>query len=159
AFLLSAAPLLAQSASQSAPTPAPPTSLATTAAVTQPAAAPKGGEISGAVKSGNTPLPGVSITATNTLTGQKALTSTDYTGRFALNVPSNGRWVIRAELPAFVPATKEALINAANPAAKVELEMILQSRALAAAQQQAQQQAIAQQFGAGGQGRGTQGGL
>src|SRR5437660_1026714 len=78
-----------------------------------------GGEISGTVKAGNTPLPGVSISATNTLTGQKALTSTDLDGSFKLTVPANGRYVVRAELAAFATITKEALINAANRTASV----------------------------------------
>jgi hypothetical protein len=81
-----------------------------------------GGEITGTVKAGNTPLPGVAVSATNTLTGQKVITSSEL-GSFALKVPANGRWVVRAEMSAFAPATQEALINAGNRSAKVELGM------------------------------------
>ena len=59
-----------------------------------PPASP-GGVIAGLVKSGNMPLPGVSITASNTLTGQKVTTWTDITGNYSMQVPSNGRYVVR----------------------------------------------------------------
>jgi hypothetical protein len=132
-------------AAQSTPAPQP----ATGATV-------KGGEITGTVKSGTVPLPGVSITAANTLTGQKVLTSTDANGAFTLNVPSNGRWVIRAELAAFAPGTQEAVINASNRSATVALDLMLQSRARA--QQQQQQQTMQQAAAAASalQGRGFQ---
>ena len=86
------------------------------------------GEISGNVKAGNTPLPGVSIAATNTLTGQKVITSTELDGSFRLSVPANGRYVVRAELAAFAPLTKEVIINAASPSATVSMELQLRSR-------------------------------
>ena len=126
---------------------------------TPPPAVPaqvKGGQITGTVKSGTTPLPGVSITATNTLTGQKILSSTDSNGAFTLTVPSNGRWVVKADLAAFAPATQEALINAANRSATVALDLLLQSRLRL--QQQQQQQTIQQAAAAAGamQGRGFQ---
>jgi trimeric autotransporter adhesin len=104
------------------------------------------GEISGMVKSGSTPLPGVEISAANTLTGQKVLTSTDAAGHFSLNVAARGRYVVRAQFPAFAAVTKEAVINPDNPNASIDLEMQLQSRAQAAAarQQQAQQSQMQQ---------------
>lgn len=105
----------------------------------EPAAA--GGDIQGVVKSGNMPLPGVAISAANTLTGQKVVTSTDLDGSYALHVPANGRYVVRAQMAAFAPLTKEVLINAANRAARVDLELVLLSRAQAAAQQQQAQAA------------------
>src|SRR3954465_2270262 len=98
-----------------------------------------GGEISGTVKAGNALLPGVSISATNTLTGQKALTSTDVDGSFRLTVPANGRYVVRAELAAFAPATKETVINATNRSTTIAIDLQLRSRAEAAAAQQAAQ--------------------
>jgi outer membrane receptor protein involved in Fe transport len=95
----------------------------------QPANATNGGTIRGVVKSGNTPLPGVAITAANTLTGKKVITSTDAEGAYSLTVPSNGRYVVRADLSAFNVATKETLINASSPNAQIDLEMVLLSRA------------------------------
>ena len=88
---------------------APATAGAVTAAPTA-----NGGTIKGTVKAGAVPLPGVSVTATNTLTGKKYATTTDVTGAFAMAVPRNGRYVVRAELAAFAPQTKEVLINAAG---------------------------------------------
>jgi len=78
------------------------------------ATAPSGGTIRGVVKSGAVPLPGVAVTATNTLTGKKYSTSTDVTGAYAMAIPRNGRYVVRAELAAFASETLEALINAAG---------------------------------------------
>src|ERR1041385_1952822 len=49
------------------------------------------GEITGAVKSGNIALPGVSVTAANTLTGKKYSTSTDVDGSFKIAVSGRGR--------------------------------------------------------------------
>lgn len=116
-------------------TPAPSPSVATTQAT-----APFG-VITGTVKSGNTPLPGVTITAANTLTGKKYITSTDIDGSFKLEVGAKGRYVVRAEFSAFAPATQEILINAENRAGKADLAMTLMSRAQQAEQRQQQQQA------------------
>jgi hypothetical protein len=104
---------------------------------TQPAATTvAGGDVHGVVKAGNTPLPGATVTAANTLTGKKISSSTGIDGSYSLHLPSNGRYVIRAEMPAFAPATSEALINATARDAKVDLNLMLASRAAAAAQQQ-----------------------
>src|SRR5579859_8169551 len=70
--------------------------------------------IAGTVKSGNVPLPGVTVTAANTLTGKKYITSTDVDGSFRLEVGSKGRYVVRAEFSAFSPITQEILLNAEN---------------------------------------------
>src|SRR5438477_11152452 len=67
--------------------------------------------ITGAVKSGETPLPGVALSATNTLTGKKIFTTTAPDGTFRLAIPGRGRWVLRAELPAFAPETKEIIFT------------------------------------------------
>jgi hypothetical protein len=71
-----------------------------------------GGIIHGSIRSGSTPLPGVSITATNTLTGKKYSTVTDSTGAYTLNIPQNGRYVVRTDFAAFAAETKEVLFNA-----------------------------------------------
>ena len=112
--------------------------------VTAQSAAATGGTIKGTVKAGTVPLPGVSVTATNTLTGKKYATTTDVTGAFAMAIPRNGRYVVRAELAAFAAETKEVLINAAGenggkPEQVAEFGLQLASRA--AAQQEAQQAA------------------
>jgi len=92
--------------------PTTPTAVQTT---TAPAASEaSGGTISGTVKAGAVPLPGVTVTATNTLTGKKYATTTDVNGSFAMAIPRNGRYVVKAELAAFAAETKEVLINAAG---------------------------------------------
>lgn len=109
---------------------------ATCAAQTQPAttpapaaAGPTGGTIHGAVKSGNTPLPGVSITATNTLTGKKYSTVTDATGAYSLSIPQNGRYVLKTDFAAFAATTKEALLNATSHDQQADFALTLASRA------------------------------
>ena len=127
-LLMTGAWALAQTAEQ----PAAPQTTAS-----PPATA--GGSIQGMVKSGNMPIPGAAITAANTLTGQKVVTWTDVNGQYALQVPADGRYVVKAQMAAFAPATGEVLINATNRSAKVDLEIVLLSRAQQAAQEQQRQ--------------------
>jgi hypothetical protein len=82
------------------------------------------------------------VTATNTLTGKKYATTTDVNGTFAMAIPRNGRYVVKAELAAFASMTKEVLINAAGenggkPTQVAEFGMELASRAQAQEAQQA----------------------
>ncbi|MBZ5627340.1 MAG: carboxypeptidase-like regulatory domain-containing protein, partial [Acidobacteriia bacterium] len=78
------------------------------------AQAPASCDVAGKAAAGAFPLPGVAISASNSLTGKKAATSTGVDGAYFLVVPSNGRYVIRAELAGFAPVTKEVVVNAAN---------------------------------------------
>ncbi len=139
---------------QSEPPPQAPTlEAAPTAATTQPASAAQGGTIRGSVKAGTVPLPGVSITAKNTLTGKAYATTTDISGAFAMAIPRNGRYVVRAELTAFASATTEVLLNAAGenggkPEQTAALTLQLASRVAAA--ERAQQTAEAGQATAAG---------
>jgi hypothetical protein len=95
-----------------------------------------GGIIHGSVKSGTIPLPGVSVTATNTLTGKKYSTATDARGSYSMAIPQNGRYVLRAELAAFAASTKEALLNATSHDQQVDLTLMLASRAAQQEQQE-----------------------
>jgi hypothetical protein len=96
----------------------------------QPVAAsqPASCEISGKVSAGNIPLPGVNISAANSLTGKKSITSSDLDGSYSLLVGPKGRFIVRAEFSAFAPATQEVLVNAGNCHPKVDFPMTLQSR-------------------------------
>jgi len=112
-----------------------------------------GGRITGTVKAGAAPLPGVGVTATNSLTGKRYATTTDVNGVFAMVVPRNGRYVVKAELAAFAAETKEVLINAAGanggkPEQVAEFGLQLASRV----EQQEEKQAAVAGAGAGGQG-------
>jgi trimeric autotransporter adhesin len=102
-----------------------------TLSVQDSATAPQqvGGVIRGSVKSGATPLPGVRITATNTLTGTKYSAATDATGNYSMTIPQNGRYVIQAEFSAFATAAKEALISASTRNHQVDFSLVLASRA------------------------------
>ncbi len=111
----------AQSPSPAQPTTPPPQTTA--------APAPAGGAIHGTIKDGNIPLPGVSVTASNSLTGKKYSTTTDITGAYTLVIPQNGRYVLRTELAAFAPVTKEALLNATAHDQTVDFAIMLASRA------------------------------
>ena len=158
--VLSAVPVAAQ---QAAPAPQTSTSSETqngSSAAVSPGsigspAAPVG-EIAGVVKSGAVPLPGVTITAANTLTGKKYVTSTDVDGSYKIALGSKGRYVVRAELSAFAPVTQEVLINAENPNGKADLSMLLLSRVQQQEEQQQQQQQRAQQLAGGGTRAGLQ---
>jgi outer membrane receptor protein involved in Fe transport len=110
------------------------------------------GQITGMVKSGNIALPGVTVSAANSLTGKRFATSTDVEGSFKLNVSGKGRYVVRAEMTAFAPATQEIVINDQNREGKADLSMVLLSRSEREAQQQQGQQ-LAQAIS--GQGRST----
>jgi trimeric autotransporter adhesin len=142
-----AAPNVDQPAVQTTPAEQTSAPLAQPAPATLPAS---GGTITGTVKAGAVPLPGVAVTATNTLTGKKYATTTDVNGAFAMAIPRNGRYVVKAELAAFATETKEILINAAGenggkPAQIAEFGMQLASRAQ---EQEARQTAAAAASGA-----------
>ena len=98
-----------------------------------------GGRLHGVVKSGNIPLPGVAVTAQNTLTGKKYSTTTDITGAWSMNIPQNGRYVIRTQFAAFAQGSEEAVLNAASHDQAVNFALLLASRAAALAAQQAAQ--------------------
>ena len=59
------------------------------------------GTIRGMVKSGNIPVPGVTVTATNESTNEKATAWTNVDGRYELRVHSFGHFVISTQMIAF----------------------------------------------------------
>ena len=99
-------------AQQAAPASTPGGSEPAAQSATAPA--PSGGKLHGMVKSGNLPLPGVTVTAQNTLTGKRFSTTTDITGAWTLTIPQNGRYVLRTQFAGFAPGSQEALLNAAS---------------------------------------------
>jgi hypothetical protein len=100
-----------------------------------------GGILHGVVKSGNIPLPGVTVTAQNTLTGKKYSTTTDMSGAWSINIPQNGRYVIKTQFAAFAAGSQEAVLNATSHDQTVTFALMLASRAAEQQQQQAQQEA------------------
>ncbi len=137
---------------------AAPTTATTPAQVT--AAAPaQGGTIKGTVIAGiagkaGTPLPGVAVTATNTLTGKKYTTATDIDGVYAMKIPKNGRYVIKAELTGFALETQEVVITSADAGSEKKAEFGLQLASRAAAAEAAQTATATTRTGAA-MGRGT----
>src|SRR6516164_199330 len=93
-FLSASAICRSQTASP-VPTPEAGSGSAASSATPTSASAIAGGRLHGFVKSGAVPLPGVTITAQNTLTGKRYSTTSDATGAWALAIPQNGRYVIR----------------------------------------------------------------
>jgi hypothetical protein len=151
------APAAPNQPGQAAQTPSAQTQPAATpqpASISSTAVAAPYGEITGVVKSGNVPLPGVTVTAANTLTGKKYSTSTDVDGSFKLAVAGRGRYVVKAEFSAFAPVTQEVLINDQNRKGQADLAMVLLSRAQRDEQQEQRQQ-IAQQLAAVGRNGGA----
>jgi trimeric autotransporter adhesin len=115
-----------------------------------------GGKLHGVVKSGTIPLPGVAVTAQNTLTGKRYSTTSDITGAWSLTISQNGRYVIRTQFAAFAQGAQEAVLNAASHDQVVNFSLILASRAAQQEQQQEGQstqvaQAIRQLAGNGAQ--------
>lgn len=100
------------------------------------AGAMAGGVLYGVVRSAKVPLPGVTVTARNTLTGRRYSTTSDINGAWSITIPLDGRYVVRAEFAAFAPVTNEALVNAASREHKLEFQMILASRAAEERRQQ-----------------------
>jgi hypothetical protein len=113
-------------------------------------APPASYQITGSVHSGKTPLPGVTLTASNTLTGKKYTAATVSDGTFVLLGLPRGRYVLRAEFMGFATQTQEVVLNPENPSGKADLELILASRQ----QEQASERAAA--TAAAGTGRGFQ---
>lgn len=99
-----------------------------------------GGTLHGVVKSGTIPLPGVAVTAQNTLTSKRYSTTSDITGAWQMKIPLNGRYVIRTQFAAFAPGSQEAVLNATSHDQTANFELILASRQAEIDRQQANQQ-------------------
>ena len=143
----SASPTTAPAPANALGSSAPPQSSVNRASAPQAASTPVtvGGKLHGVVKSGNIPLPGVTVTAQNTLTGKKYSTTTDLAGAWSLTIPQNGRYVIKTQFAAFAPGSQETLLNATNHDQTVTFALELASRV---EQQQANEAASEQAGGA-----------
>jgi hypothetical protein len=70
--------------------------------------------IEGTVVAGTVPLPGVAVTATNTVSGKEYATTTDISGQYAMKIPEDGRYVVKVELAAFAATPKEVVVSATH---------------------------------------------
>jgi hypothetical protein len=82
--------------------------------------------ISGTVKSGNSLIPGATVTASNSATGEKTATSTDIDGAYTLHVASPGKYQVRVEMLAFAPGTHDVVVE--GPTSRADIEVTLLSR-------------------------------
>ena len=83
--------------------------------------------LKGVVKSGNMPIPGVTVTAINTATRQKTSTWTDVDGSYVLPLPAAGTYFLRTQMTGFAPAMQRLQVNASQDQ-RVDLELVLASR-------------------------------
>jgi trimeric autotransporter adhesin len=97
-------------------------------ATPKPPVAPTSFELSGSVKAGKTPLPGVTVTATNSLTGKKFTVATGLNGTYTFTGLPRGRYVVRVEFMSFASQTQEVVLKPETPTGKFDAEMILASR-------------------------------
>jgi trimeric autotransporter adhesin len=112
-------------AQQSAPEPtAPPDGTAAAAPPIQPVTF----EITGTVRAGKTALPGVTVTAANTLTGKKYVVATSSNGSYSFAGLPRGRYVVRVEFMGFAAQTQEVVLKPETPGGKFDAELILASR-------------------------------
>ena len=142
--LLAQSPV-APSLALASPTSPLPSSSTAQAAAPAPYQSISGGRLHGSVKSGSAPLPGVTVTAQNTLTGKRYSTTSDITGAWSLTIPQNGRYVIRTQFAAFAQGSQEALLNVSSRDQVVNFSLILASRAAQQQQQEEGQSAQASQ--------------
>jgi len=84
--------------------------------------------LTGVVKSGKTPVPGVTVTATNHTTGQKVIAWTRADGSFKLTLPGDGEYAVRAQMAAFATATSRVTVGPSNQNPHLDLEIVLLSR-------------------------------
>ncbi len=87
--------------------------------------------IQGTVRSGNVPIPGATVTATDSATNQKVVTWTDLDGNYSLHVPTQGSYTIRVEMTAFAPVTHDVTVGSGSN--RTDLTLILRSRSQQAA--------------------------
>jgi hypothetical protein len=104
--------------------------IAVLAQTQRPAAA---GTILGIVQSGGSPLPGVTVTATNSATKEIVSTSTDLNGQYQLKVPSLGNYNVETSMAAFANGTKPADVNDGSVPVRLDFDVVLASRTQQAA--------------------------
>lgn len=147
AFALAQTPAPPAQTGASPASGSPPVSASAPAAPVSSAApaSAAGGTLHGVVMSGKVPLPGVTVSAQNTLTGKRYSTTTDINGAWSMAIPQNGRYVIRTQFAAFAQGSQEAMLNAASHDQTVNFDLMLASRAAEQERQQEGQASQAQQ--------------
>src|SRR5262245_3120695 len=84
--------------------------------------------IQGIVQSQRTPIPGASVSATNSATGERITTVTDVNGRYSLAVSPGTKYTVETTMAAFASSMKDADVTAAPGPLRVDFELNLLSR-------------------------------
>jgi trimeric autotransporter adhesin len=93
------------------------------------AASATAGTLEGRVKSGGTLVPGATVSATNSASGQKIVGWTLTDGSYKLALPSDGEYVVRVQMAGFAVATQRVNVSATNLHPRLDLQIALLSRA------------------------------
>ena len=89
--------------------------------------APIADQIFGIVRSGTMAVPGATVTATNTDTGARVVSTSNPDGSYALPVAA-GDYSVQVEMAAFAMATREVVINKTVSRVRADFDLVLQSR-------------------------------
>jgi len=84
--------------------------------------------LEGKVRSGNIPVPGATVTATNVKTGEKINAWTQPDGSYKLALPARGDYSVRVQMVAFAAATQAVHLAAGNPYRQLDFHITLLSR-------------------------------
>ena len=89
--------------------------------------------LEGKVKSGNTVIPGATVTATNAATEAKAVGWSRPDGSYSVVLPAAGEYEARVQMAGFAVATQHVNVGVSTPHPQVNFQMTLLSRAQNAA--------------------------
>src|SRR5262249_19822637 len=84
--------------------------------------------IQGIVQSQQTPIPGASVSATNSDSGEKVTTVTDVNGQYSLTVTPGGKYTVETTMAAFASSTKDADLTDTSSPVRLDFELNLRSR-------------------------------
>jgi uncharacterized membrane protein YgcG len=94
--------------------------------------------IHGVVKSGNMPIPGAGVSASNPATKEQITTWTDVDGSYRLRIPADGSYIVRVQMAAFAASSQEVVVDPTHHDVLTNFELILLSRVREAAHDAAQ---------------------
>ncbi len=96
----------------------------------QAAATPTVGHIiHGLVKSGNMPIPGAEVSASNAATKEQFNAWTDVDGSYLLHITADGHYTVRVKMAAFAGNAREVALDATHQDLRENFELVLLSRA------------------------------
>src|SRR5579864_5227112 len=88
---------------------------------------PVAGEVSGIVRSGNTAVPGATVTATDADNGTRIATTSNPDGSYTLPLAA-GDYSVEVQMTAFATASREVVINDRVSQVRADFDLVLQSR-------------------------------